>query len=239
VKKIGFEAFDSCISLVYICIPSSVTYVGEAAFNGCTDLKNVTIFAKSITFGNNSIFEYGSDDLILYSWENCSTYKWLKNHGYPVQAMPDYFLLVSGNTTKKVQVGDTAWIALDGPKHKSYTSSNKKVATVASNGQLTLKKPGTAKITCKTTTGGKWVLTLNVVAAPKLSKSTLSLKAGRSAKLKVNGLLAGRKVTWSTSNKNIATVSNGKITAKKPGKCIIYAQVKNGVKLIRVLSTEK
>ena len=231
VKKIGYEAFDSCTSLAYVCIPSSVTSVGGYALWGCSALKNITIFARSITFGNTSIFEYGSDDLILYSWANCSTYNWLKNHGYPVQAMPDYFLLVSGNTTKKVQVGDTAWIALDGPKHKSYTSSNKKVATVASTGQLTLKKPGTAKITCNTTSGGKWVLTLNVVAAPKLSKSTLSLKAGRSIKLKVNGLLAGRTVAWSSSNNSIATVSNGKITAKKPGKCTIYAQVKNGVKL--------
>ena len=235
VTRILSGAFFSCDSLANISIPSSVNYIGESAFGFCDALKEVTIFAKSITSDESSdtsgIFKYCSDDLVIYSWENCNTYKWLKKQGYPVKAMHDYIMQVGGNTTKKVQVGDTAWIVLDGARNKSYTSSNKKVATVASTGQLTLKKPGTAKIACKTTSGDKWLLTLNVVAAPKLSQSTLSLKAGRSIKLKVNGLLAGRTVAWSSSNNSIATVNNGKITAKKPGKCTIYAQVKNGVKL--------
>ena len=139
-------------------------------------------------------------------------------------------MLLKGNTTKNVQLGDKVWIALDGPKAKSYASSNNNIATVSSNGEVKLIKAGTVKITVTMTTGGKWVLTLNVTDAAKLNKTSLSLKVGKTFTLKVSGL-AGRQVTWSSSNKSVATVKNGKVTAKKGGKCTIYAQIKNGKKL--------
>lgn len=62
------------------------------------------------------------------------------------------------------------------------------------------------------------------VAAARLSKTELTLVAGRSEKLAVTGTLA--KVKWSSSNKAVATVnSKGKVVAKKAGKAVITAKV--------------
>lgn len=61
-------------------------------------------------------------------------------------------------------------------------------------------------------------------ATVKLNKKTLTLEVGKSATLKITGTKA--KVTWSSSNKAIATVSTkGKVTAKKAGKATITATV--------------
>lgn len=61
----------------------------------------------------------------------------------------------------------------------------------------------------------------------KLNKSTLSLYVKKTYTLKLSGVSAKKKskIKWSSSNKKIATVNKkGKITAKKNGKCNIYAK---------------
>lgn len=57
----------------------------------------------------------------------------------------------------------------------------------------------------------------------KLSKTTLTLKVKGTATLKVTGTT--KTVKWSSSDKSIATVKNGKVTAKKAGKATITAKV--------------
>lgn len=57
-------------------------------------------------------------------------------------------------------------------------------------------------------------------AAPKLNKTKASLNVGKKVTLKVTGA----KVTkWKTSDKTVATVKNGVVTAKKAGKVTIKA----------------
>lgn len=63
-------------------------------------------------------------------------------------------------------------------------------------------------------------------AAPKLNKTKVTLTAEKSTTLKLNNAPKGKKITWSTSNKKIATVSQkGKVTAKKAGTATITAKV--------------
>ncbi len=57
----------------------------------------------------------------------------------------------------------------------------------------------------------------------KLNKTKLSLTVGEKFTLKLSGTKS--KITWSTSDKTIATVSEGKVTAKKVGKATITATV--------------
>lgn len=63
------------------------------------------------------------------------------------------------------------------------------------------------------------------VTAPtiKISAKKLTIKKGKSAKLKITGTTA--KVTWKSSNKKVATVSKGTVKAKKAGKTTITAKV--------------
>ena len=60
-------------------------------------------------------------------------------------------------------------------------------------------------------------------AKVRLDKEKVTLKKGKSVKLKVIG--AKNKVVWSTTNKKIAVVTQkGKVTAKKAGSCKIVAK---------------
>ena len=67
------------------------------------------------------------------------------------------------------------------------------------------------------------------VQCPKLSAAKVSLKKGQSAKVVLKG--TNQPVTWSVSDKSVATVAKagsvtGKITAKGPGTAYVYAKVK-------------
>lgn len=69
----------------------------------------------------------------------------------------------------------------------------------------------------------KLIVAPNLYNNVKLNKSTLTLGKGESYTIKANS-----KVTWSSSNKNIFTVSNGKITAKNTGTAMLVAKGLNG-----------
>ena len=60
----------------------------------------------------------------------------------------------------------------------------------------------------------------------RLSAKNLTLRPGQAKTIKLKGA-AAKKVKWSTSNKNVATVSKGRIKAKKAGTATITAKYKN------------
>lgn len=126
-------------------------------------------------------------------------------------------------------------------KKVTYKTSNKKVATVSKKGVITAKKTGKATITVTSTKNKKKKakVTVKVVAGKvtkvTLNKKTASLQEGEKLKLKATVKTKGKKpnktVKWSTSNKNIATVSSkGEVTAKKAGTVKITAMSTDGTK---------
>ena len=106
-------------------------------------------------------------------------------------------------------------------KKTSYKTSNKKVAT-ARNGKITGKKYGKAKVTVRN--NGKTYVYKVTVSKVYLTKQNVKLNVKKSATVKVKG--AKGKVTWTSSNKKVATVKNGKIVARKKGKAVVTAKVK-------------
>jgi hypothetical protein len=74
-------------------------------------------------------------------------------------------------------------------------------------------------------------------SAVKISKKTLTLEVGKTATLKVTG--SKSKVTWTTSDKTVATVGKtGKVTAKKAGTATITATVNKKKYTCKVTVTE-
>lgn len=146
-------------------------------------------------------------------------------------------------TTKSVFVGKTYKLkATVGPKNATsktvtWKSSNTKVATVSSSGVVKGKKAGTATIYCiaKDGSGVQTSCQITVtkpVTKVKLNKTSVSLKVKKSYTLKVTvgpKSATNKSVTWKSSNKKIATVSqNGTIVAKKKGTVTITVKAKDG-----------
>ncbi|MBR1586085.1 MAG: Ig domain-containing protein, partial [Clostridia bacterium] len=110
-----------------------------------------------------------------------------------------------------------------GKKTVTWTSSNKKVAAVSAKGVVKAVTPGKATITAKV--GSKKLTAAITVKKPSLSQTDVKVGPGEAVQLKVkNG--GGLKVTWSTSNARIATVSaNGVVKGIREGYATITAKV--------------
>jgi uncharacterized protein YjdB len=138
-------------------------------------------------------------------------------------------------------------------KTVTWSSSNKTVASVSA-GKVTALKAGKATITVKTEDGGK-TATCKVTVKAKvypvtgvtLDKTSATLTEGDEFVLTatVNPSNATNKtVTWSSSDKMVATVSDGKVTALKAGKATITVTTEDGGKtascevIVRIKSLE-
>ncbi len=117
-----------------------------------------------------------------------------------------------------------------------WTSSNKNVATVDNNGVVTAKNPGTATITA--TAGGKSASTKVVVNATSVTAVKMTGcqsvgKVGEKITLKASVLpdtAKNKTIQWSSSNTQVATVSNGLVRFNDTGKAVITASTSNGQK---------
>ena len=125
----------------------------------------------------------------------------------------------------------------------SYSTSNKKVATVTKKGYIKGVKAGKATITVKS--GSKKVKINVIVEGVKTTgltanKTEITLKKKKSFAWKVKKVPtnSSEDITYSTSNKKVATVNkNGKISAKKAGTATITA--KSGTQKITINVTVK
>ena len=134
--------------------------------------------------------------------------------------------LTKGATYKKL-ASSIAVTPVTSKEKVTYSSSNKKVATVSSKGVIKAKKAGTAKITVKSgkkkvvvtvkVTGVKTTNLSGVPAAKNVSK-------GKSFKIKAIATPKNtdEKITFKSSNKKVATVtSKGVVKGLKKGTATI------------------
>lgn len=148
----------------------------------------------------------------------------------------------------------TATVSPSNASNKSvkWTSSNTKVATVSSSGKVTAVANGNTTITATAADGsGKkdiCAVTVNIpkpadptptptpsvvkVSSVSLNPSSLSLtKKGQTAQLSASvspSNATNKSINWSSSNNNVATVSNGVVTAVGNGSATITATAADG-----------
>lgn len=115
----------------------------------------------------------------------------------------------------------------------TFKTSNKKIAVVK-NGKIIGKSIGKAKITIKDK-GNTYIYKITVAKA-YLNQNEIIVNVGKTVNLKIKGMKG--KVKWSSLNKKVATVKNGKVTGKKTGKTVIQAKI-NGTILKCNVKVEK
>ena len=148
-----------------------------------------------------------------------------------------------GQSTTKVKVSGLA----KGDSVASWKSGNISLVKVTSSGKITAgKKTGSTTVTVTLRSGKKAVVKVKVqkseVKTTRISglssKVTLKVKKRITLKPVISPITSVQKITYATSNKNIATVSSkGVITAKKAGK--VKITVKSGSKKYVITVTVK
>ena len=120
-------------------------------------------------------------------------------------------------------------------KSVSWTSSATAIATVDNTGKVTAVSAGTATITVKTADGGK-TATCAVTVTPKVIPVTgISIEEGATAEVEEGKTVTltakvqpdnatDKTVTWTSSNKAIATVADGVVTGVAAGQAVITAK---------------
>ncbi|MCQ2463305.1 MAG: Ig-like domain-containing protein [Clostridia bacterium] len=119
--------------------------------------------------------------------------------------------------------GDAKVLKVYGANIKAVKSSKVSVVAVASTGKMVAKGAGKATVTVTDTLGNVYKCAVTV-EDPSLSKTSLSLRPGKTAALELENNTQG--VVWTTGNKAIATVSS----AGKAGKTTVTATVDSGHK---------
>lgn len=137
--------------------------------------------------------------------------------------------LAKGATYKKL-ASSIAVTPVTSKEKVTYSSSNKKVATVSSKGVIKAKKAGTAKITVKS--GKKKVVVTVKVTGVKTTKLSgvpagKTVSKGKTFKIKAVATPknTSEKIAYKSSNKKVATVtSKGVVKGLKKGTATITVQ---------------
>ena len=137
-------------------------------------------------------------------------------------------------TNVSLKSGATKTIKVLNGKVKSYKVTNNKVAKVNSKGVVTALNKGKTTVIVTLKDGNKLNCKVNVTTAPKLSKSTVNVKVGKTVKVKALGKAKNIALKWTVSNKNVNTSIAKKISASvlnikgvKKGKTTIKVKVNN------------
>ena len=137
-------------------------------------------------------------------------------------------------TNVSLKSGATKTIKVLNGKVKSYKVVNSKVAKVNSKGVVTALNKGKTTVIVTLKDGNKLNCKVNVTTAPKLSKSIVNVKVGKTVKVKALGKAKNIALKWTVSNKNVNTSIAKKISASvlnikgvKKGKTTLKVKVNN------------
>lgn len=125
-------------------------------------------------------------------------------------------------TSKVLIVGQTFSLKATAPSGKvTWKSSKASIAKVDKKGKVTAVKKGKAKITA--TCNGKSKSCTVTVEKPYLSKTSVTIEEGEVFTLTLKGC-SHSKIKWTSSDKEVLEVKNGKVETMAPGTATVTAQ---------------
>lgn len=145
----------------------------------------------------------------------------------------------------KLKIGETLILETDiepnnaSNKKITWISSNTNIVTVNSDGKVDALQEGTVKITAKSNNEKQDIIELTIekpvieVNRIVLDQNNISLNEGEIVKITESVYpidATDKSVKWESSDENIATVKDGKVTAIKEGIATITVTSNNGIK---------
>ena len=216
-KSVSFSIGDTIALKAYV-YPQNATNkkLAWSSSNKNVVAVNSNGVIKSIRVGKAYIYATATDGSKKYA--KCEVESGAHTHNsmmYPTQM--------------KLYVGTKAKWEPNLGKVIATNSLNKRVTTINNNCTVSAKSIGKTVVSAKGKCGCVHRCTITVVPKPKLNKTTLTLKRGRSYNLKVAGRIG--TVTYAVGNKKVAVVTSlGKITAKAKGYTTVRVRT-NGINL--------
>ena len=239
----------------YVVGGTSIAAPAMAAFVALTNVNyfinpqlyiNASNCYHDITVGSNGAFNAG------VGYDNCTGFGSIVGNilstalinnttNVPVTGITVNNSSVTLSSTQTVQI--IASIAPTNATNKNilWTTSNASIATVL-NGLITAVNVGSATITA-TTVDGSYTATISVtvqlgVASVSVNISNVALRVNQTVQIIATVLPANapnKTVTWSSSNTNVARVSNtGVITGVGNGNAIVTTRTQDGNKVATV-----
>ncbi|MDR2692222.1 MAG: leucine-rich repeat protein [Dysgonamonadaceae bacterium] len=250
---IGNFAFADCTGLTSVTVGSDVNSIGYSAFAGCTRLASFTnskpvpqniqvLTFDRVNLNGVTLYVPAKSDVIY-----TSTIGWMYFGRFGIigsnvtREIPQSITLDKSSAVLPVGTSETL-TAIFSPSHTTsnviWSSTNPLVATVSANGEVSAIAPGEATIVATSVYGSKIatcpVTVIAHVASVSLNKSATTMLIRTSEILTVTVSppdAINKEVTWSSSNPDVANVSNGVVTTNTgAGEAIITAATANGKK---------
>lgn len=250
LKSIDAEAFaDNGTNIEKVEIPESVISIGNNAFNG-TNVKNFYInnIPSKIDLNANSPFKATGTSIHVFTlmkniFENATNWSNYKGHFVAdieithVESITLDNEIMTVLTTKTGKLNATINPEDARVKDVTYTSSNNDIIAIVDAKAGTFiagANEGEATITCTANDGtgvfAKCKITVKKSFVPAtsvtLNKTNASMEVGNSLKLTATITPANatyKNIIWVSSDKDVAEVSNGTVTAVGPGNATITA----------------
>lgn len=168
LKEIGESAFENCVRLESIRIPSGVTKIEDFVFLGCKMLKCAWIPASVEEIGLD-VFKECNSAFAIYGELGSAAERYAAEHHIPFYeetpvkpAKKDPILLFSKEYSQGIEktYGEAPFSCILDTKETdgavTYESSAPKVAEINQTGRITIKMPGKTRITAKAAEGEKY-----------------------------------------------------------------------------------
>lgn len=251
IKSISARSFYGCTALTSVTMSGNLTTIYANSFFDCKSLKSITLglgltkiregafentgiktvyIPKNVDSIGASAFGYTSDGINetrvtsakLFCVKGTKADTAAKNYKSAC-GVPYTYVVVN---SKSLNAGATAAVSVNASTATSYVSNKKSVAAVK-NGKIYALKKGTATITAKLKDGSTVTGTVTVKTNPKLSKSSVTVKKGKTTTVKITG-------KCSLINNKYTNTKIAKITSKNTATTLTVKGLKIGTTTLKV-----
>ena len=244
-KWIGYCAFSGCSGLTSVTIPNSVTSIEDRTFSGCKGLTNIAIPNSVTSIGDEAFYECSglTNVVIPNSVTSIGTAAFCQCLGITSITIPN----------SVTEIGASAFLIGDWPASESLVKSitlnweNPQIVTIGNNAfykrntstcvlyvpKGTVELYRAASVWSEFTNIQEYSPTIFATSI-SLDNESATIEVGETTTLTATVLpedATDKSVTWSSSNKEVATVSDGVVTAVAVGTATITASTNDGSNL--------